>query len=125
MLFRSPALRPLYAAALEEILASPVDRLVVGEMEGRVIATGQVTFVRSLPHRGRKRAIVEAVQVDGSLRNRGVGARLIAHLVELSRSEGAGIVELTSNAARIDAHRFYDRLGFAHSHVAFKLKLEP
>lgn len=33
-------------------------------------------------------------------------------------------VQLTSNAACKDAHRFYERLGFAQSHLGFKLKLK-
>jgi hypothetical protein len=33
------------------------------------------------------------------------------------------MVQLTSNATRLDAHRFYTRLGFAQSHVGFKLML--
>jgi hypothetical protein len=32
-------------------------------------------------------------------------------------------VQLTSNKARNDAHRFYARLGFAQSHEGFKLLL--
>lgn len=32
----------------------------------------------------------------------------------------AGLVQLTSDAARVDAHRFYERLGFTGSHVGFK-----
>ena len=31
-----------------------------------------------------------------------------------------GLVQLTSDAARVDAHRFYERLGFTGSHVGFK-----
>ena len=35
------------------------------------------------------------------------------------------LVQLTSDAARVDAHRFYERLGFVPSHVGFKyLRLE-
>jgi hypothetical protein len=33
-------------------------------------------------------------------------------------------VQLTSNNARSDAHRFYERLGFVPSHVGFKMLLE-
>ena len=33
---------------------------------------------------------------------------------------GASLVQLTSDAARVDAHRFYRRLGFVDSHVGFK-----
>lgn len=32
----------------------------------------------------------------------------------------AALVQLTSDAAREDAHRFYRRLGFVDSHVGFK-----
>jgi GNAT superfamily N-acetyltransferase len=45
--------------------------------------------------------------------------------VEESRRLGCGLVQLTSNSERPDAHRFYRRLGFQQSHYGFKLKLEP
>jgi GNAT superfamily N-acetyltransferase len=118
-----PDVRPTYAAAMEAILASPSDRLYVGEIDGRVVATAQLSFVTALPHRGRRRAIVEAVQVVADRRGLGIGARLVAFLVEEARAAGAGVVELTSNAARLDAHRFYERLGFTKSHVGFKRPL--
>ena len=118
-----PAVRPAYEAALTAILASPRDRLLVGEIDGRVVATGQLTLVVALPHRGRTRAIVEAVQVAEDLRGQGIGARLIEALSEEARRAGAGVVELTSNAVRRDAHRFYERLGFAASHLGFKRPL--
>lgn len=118
-----PAARPAYAAAMEAILASPRDRLLVGEIDGRVVATGQLSLIPALPHRGRTRAVIEAVQVAEDLRGLGLGARLIAALIAEARAGGAGVVELTSNARRLDAHRFYERLGFAKSHVGFKLPL--
>ena len=118
-----PRVRPAYAAAMAEILAAPGDRLYVGEIGGRIVATAQLSFVTALPHRGRRRAIVEAVQVVEDLRGRGIGARLVDFLVAQAREGGAGVVELTSNAARRDAHRFYERLGFTRSHVGFKLHL--
>ncbi|WP_228259563.1 GNAT family N-acetyltransferase [Siculibacillus lacustris] len=120
-----PSARDAYRAALDAILADPRDRLVVAELAGVTVGTGQLTLLRSLPHRGRIHALIEAVQVASGNRGRGIGAALIAHLVALARTEGAGVVELTSNAARLDAHRFYERLGFARSHVGFKMTLTP
>ncbi|WP_143262073.1 GNAT family N-acetyltransferase, partial [Allokutzneria sp. NRRL B-24872] len=49
--------------------------------------------------------------------------QLIEWAVEESRREGCALVQLTSDATRIDAHRFYERLGFEASHVGFKLPL--
>ena len=36
---------------------------------------------------------------------------------------GTPLVQLTSDAARTDAHRFYERLGFTGSHVGFKYRV--
>jgi len=118
-----PAARPAYAKALAVVLASPADRLWVGEIDGRVVATAQTTSITALPHRGRTRMIVEAVQVAADLRGRGIGERLMRHLIRQAGAAGVGVVELTSNARRHDAHRFYERLGFTRSHVGFKLPL--
>jgi GNAT superfamily N-acetyltransferase len=120
-----PRARPAYAAALTDILASPNAHLIVCEIAGRVVATAQLTLTRTLTHRGRLHASIEAVQVARDRRGGGIGARMIAHLLDLARAEGAGIVGLTSNAARLDAHRFYERLGFVRSHLGFKLLLAP
>ena len=43
--------------------------------------------------------------------------------VEQCRARGCAMVQLTTNAARTDAQRFYAGLGFAASHVGFKLML--
>ena len=38
-------------------------------------------------------------------------------------ARGCALVQLTSDKARTDAHRFYERLGFTPSHEGFKLLL--
>ena len=43
--------------------------------------------------------------------------------IERCRERGCGLVQLTSNKKRLDAHRFYRRLGFEQSHEGFKLML--
>ncbi len=53
-----------------------------------------------------------------------MGGELIRHAVARARALGCYLVQLTSNAARPDAHRFYERLGFVPSHVGFKMRLE-
>ena len=67
--------------------------------------------------------IVEAVQTRPDMRGRGIGAQMIGFCIEEARRLGLRQVQLTSNAARTDAHRFYERLGFAKSHLGFKYKL--
>jgi GNAT superfamily N-acetyltransferase len=43
--------------------------------------------------------------------------------VQRARDLGCYRVQLTSNNARPEAHRFYQRLGFEPSHRGFKLNL--
>jgi GNAT superfamily N-acetyltransferase len=66
---------------------------------------------------------VEAVRVAASARGHGLGSTMMRWAIEDARSRGAALVQLTSDARREEAHRFYGRLGFSPSHVGFKLFL--
>jgi len=48
---------------------------------------------------------------------------MINHAISEATNKGARLVQLMSNAARTDAHRFYESLGFIRSHAGFKMKL--
>lgn len=115
---------PVYAAAFEVIDGDPNQQLLVGEVEGRVIAMLQLTFIPGLSRRGAWRANIESVRVDGSLRSRGIGAWLIERAIELARARGCRLVQLTSDKRRTEAHSFYGRLGFTASHEGFKRAIE-
>ena len=53
---------------------------------------------------------------DAAIRTRGQQA------IERCRERGCFLVQLTSNKQRLDAHRFYDRLGFEATHEGYKLR---
>ncbi|MNT78897.1 aminoalkylphosphonic acid N-acetyltransferase [compost metagenome] len=89
-----------------------------------MVGTFQATLLTSLPGRGRPRLLIEAVQTRKDMRGRGIGARMIRHAIERAREEGAAKVQLSSNATRTDAHRFYERLGFVRSHFGFHMPLK-
>jgi GNAT superfamily N-acetyltransferase len=63
------------------------------------------------------------VRIHSDERGSGLGTWFIEWAIEESRRQGCQLVELTSDATRTDAHRFYERLGFTASHVGFKLAL--
>jgi len=114
---------PAYRAAFRQIAESPDNRLLVVEFGGEVVGTAQVTFTTSLTGRGSTRMTIEAVQMRADMRGRGYGEVLMRRCIDLGRERGVRLIDLMSNAARTDAHRFYERLGFAKSHVGFKMKL--
>ncbi|MDH4441099.1 MAG: GNAT family N-acetyltransferase [Rhizobium sp.] len=119
-----PEALPDYRAAFARIAASANETLYVAELDGEVVGTFQTMITTTLTGRGASNMIIEAVQTRADQRGRGIGAAMIDHAIEEARRQGIRLVQLTSNAARKDAHRFYQRLGFAPSHLGFKLKLK-
>lgn len=112
-----------YLAAFARIDADPGELLVVAERDGEVVGTLQLTFLHGLSRQGATRAQIEAVRVRSDTRSEGLGATLIEWAVAESRRRGCHLVQLTSDASRSGAHRFYERLGFTGSHVGYKLAL--
>ncbi|RYJ30372.1 transcriptional regulator [Streptomyces sp. L-9-10] len=112
-----------YAEAYERLARDPNQHVVVAERDGRVIGTLQLTIIPGLSRRGATRSIIEAVRVHADERGSGLGTRFIEWAVDESRRRGCQLVQLTSDASRTDAHRFYERLGFTASHVGFKMSI--
>ncbi|UFQ16809.1 MULTISPECIES: GNAT family N-acetyltransferase [Streptomyces] len=112
-----------YVTAFQRLADDPNQRLVVAVREGRVVGTLQLTIVPGLSRKGATRSIIEGVRVHADERGSGLGTRFIEWAIDESRREGCQLVQLTSDATRTDAHRFYERLGFTASHLGFKLQL--
>lgn len=119
----SEPLAPGYRAAFAAIAADPNQMLVVGERDGAVVATMQLSFLPGLSHKGAWRGQVEAVRVAGALRGHGIGEAMMAWAIARCRDRGCRQVQLTTDKSRKAAHRFYERLGFKASHEGMKLVL--
>lgn len=118
--------RPAYAEALLEILAEPSNDLLVVELDGAIVGTLQLTSIPGMARRGARRLLVEAVRVRSDLRSSGIGSAVMRWVGERAApAVGAAMVQLTSDAARTDAHRFYEKLGYIGSHLGFKYTVEP
>ena len=111
-------------AAFAELLADPGELLLVGELDGSLVATAQVSWLRHLIYDGGLSCQLESVRVASSRRGHGLGAALVGHVVGLARARDCARVQLSTNAVRTGARRFYLRLGFVESHIGMKLHLE-
>lgn len=118
-----PAALPSYMAAFDRIAASPADTLYVAELGGEVVGTFQTTLTTTMTGRGSASLTVSAVQTRADMRGRGIGEAMMRFAIAQGREAGARKVQLSSNKVRADAHRFYRRLGFVQSHLAFKMTL--
>jgi GNAT superfamily N-acetyltransferase len=110
-----------YERAFERIEASPDQALYVAVVGDQVVGTFQRTLIPGLVARGRTCMRIASVHVRGDMRSKGIGATMMRFALDEGRRLGVGIVELSSNKRRADAHRFYERLGFSKSHEGFKM----
>ncbi|MEU1364861.1 GNAT family N-acetyltransferase [Streptomyces sp. NPDC005803] len=112
-----------YLAAFRKLAGDPHQHVMVAVRADRVVGTLQLTVIPGLSRRGSTRSVIEGVRVHADERGSGLGTQLIQWAVDESRRQECQLVQLTSDATRTDAHRFYERLGFVASHVGFKLAL--
>jgi len=117
-------LDPGYVAAFDAIAALPNQELIVAEQHGRIVGTMQLSYLPGLSFRGRWRGQIEAVRIASAMRGHGLGTAMIEWAVERCRARGCKMVQLTSKRTRLDAHRFYERMGWDKSHSGFKLMLD-
>lgn len=117
--------RDRYERAFAAIDRDPAQELLVATSpHGDVLGTMQLTTIPGLARAGTDRLQIEAVRVSSVERNHGIGAAMIRWALDQATEREIGLVQLTSDAARVDAHRFYERLGFTASHVGFKFRPE-
>jgi GNAT superfamily N-acetyltransferase len=109
-----------YTAALAAITSDPNEEMIVVEDDGEPVGCFQLSYLPGLMRRGMWRGQIEVVHVAAKHRNRGLGSQMMRWALERCRERGCGMVQLTSNKKRLDAHRFYERLGFQKSHEGFK-----
>jgi GNAT superfamily N-acetyltransferase len=117
------ALDERYVAAFRAIEADSNQRLVVAVDGEMVVGTLQLSFIPGIARTGAWRGQIEAVRIAAPLRDSGVGRQMLEWAVSECRSRGCRIVQLTTDKRRLDAHRFYEKLGFVASHEGYKLIL--
>lgn len=116
----------VYRAAFAAIDADPRQFLaVVRDADGQMRGTCQLTLIPGLSRGGATRLQIEAVRVAAPVRGQGVGAAMLEWAHEYGRQHGAVLAQLTADAQRADALRFYERLGYVPSHMGCKLALAP
>jgi ribosomal protein S18 acetylase RimI-like enzyme len=116
-------LPPPYFQAFEQVERDPNIELMVAEGEGgEVVGCLQLCILPGLSSQGASRALIEDVRVASHCRSRGIGEQLVQWAVAEARGKGCKLVELLTHETRVDAQRFYKRLGFQASHVGMTMR---
>ena len=115
-------LPPSYFRAFEAVDKDPNIRLVVAEQNGAVVGCLQLCILPGVSSQGASRGLLEDVRVASHCRSRGIGEELVQWAVGEARAKGCKLVELLTHNTRVDAQRFYERLGFQRSHVGMTVR---
>ena len=62
--------------------------------------------------------------VAEAARSTGVGAALVREAEARMKADGCGLVEVTSNAKRLRAHAFYEKLGYERTSIRLAKQLQ-
>lgn len=116
-------LNPRYVTAFEAITRDVNQYLAVAADGEKVIGCLQLSFIPGLSRLGMMRGQIESVRIAATRRGGGLGRSMFAWAINECRHRGCGVVQLTTDKARPDAHRFYEGLGFKASHDGMKLVL--
>jgi (aminoalkyl)phosphonate N-acetyltransferase len=111
-----------FAEVYFNALMSKVIFCFVAEIEKKVIGFTSVSILNLLHHSGKVLEIQELV-VDQKYRSMGIGKIFIDFIKRFAVKNKCLTIDVTSNKKRLDAHRFYENLGFQNSHFKFTLDL--
>lgn len=112
-----------YSKAFSDINRDSNQYLVVGELDGEVVATCHLTVMPSLTFHGSKRMQIEAVRVSAHHRGHNIGREMIEHAISYAKDNDVEIVQLSTNKKRVVALKFYESIGFKNTHEGMKLYL--
>jgi ribosomal protein S18 acetylase RimI-like enzyme len=85
--------------------------LLCAERKGRVVGFASMAIQQNFWQKGRT-AQVTTLVVDKTARHRGIGTLLVGELYDAARRQECKKIELDSAFHRIEAHAFYEKLGF-------------
>jgi ribosomal protein S18 acetylase RimI-like enzyme len=112
-------------ARLSELLDEPRARVMVAEVEGRVVGVLSLWIKPDLAH-GDVVVEVPMLVVSKEARRQGVGTQLMAEARGIAASAGAALIELIATRDNLAAREFYRSLGFVETdHVALEFVGDP
>ena len=121
---RETATFDVFLDVFRRVTADPMAMIVVGEVDGQVVAGYQLNAIEGLSLNGLRRGQVEDVRVASHLRGQGIGKLLMEDAFERARKLGCKAMQLVAHKDRTATERFYNGVGFDVSHNGFKRALD-
>ncbi len=94
-----------------ELINGTAQKIFVADKDGTIVGLMNF-FPLDLLFGLGKLGRITALVVTENQRGQGIGKLLVSYAEELARKTGCTRLELTTNNRRIEAHQFYEHLGF-------------
>ncbi|MCP3672423.1 MAG: GNAT family N-acetyltransferase [Gammaproteobacteria bacterium] len=98
-----------------------VGDILLARHDGKIIAMVNLLYTISTAL-GRRVAILEDMVVSSAAQGQGVGTKLMEFALDFARKKGCKRITLLTDGDNADAHRFYQRHGFARSSMVVMRK---
>ncbi|MEQ1523867.1 MAG: GNAT family N-acetyltransferase [Aestuariivirga sp.] len=115
---------PSHLAIFDKIDADGNQLFAVAQLAGETVGCLQLTFIPGLSRNGMERCQIEGVRIARHLRGKSLGKQMLRWAIATCRDRGCGLVQLLMDKKRLDAHRFYESLGFTANHQGFRLYVQ-
>jgi len=105
----------------EELLNNPMLDMYLLEVEDKIVGMGGLHYVKTLV---KESAWVEAVAIHPDHQRKGLGKKIMDHIINEAKKKNVNYIELTTRPARVAANSFYRKLKFELRETnVYRLKL--
>jgi GNAT superfamily N-acetyltransferase len=109
---------------LAEMAAYPDFRAYLALHDNVPVGSFSLMIFSSPSHQGARQAMLDGVVVTRTRRGAGIGEAMINHALRIATAAGCYKMTLSSNLKRVDAHRFYEQIGFRQHGISFSMPLK-
>lgn len=109
-------------ACLTKILADPFNEILVAELDSRPVGTCQIIIYENLIRTPRRKAVIDSVVVDSTVRGHGIGKALVREAVDRLEGKNCCVIGVSTGFHRDVAHDLYAKAGFDRFGYHFIIK---
>jgi GNAT superfamily N-acetyltransferase len=106
-----------------KMLTYPNYKVYIVEIDYQVVGTFALLIMDNLAHIGTPSGIIEDVVVSKDFQGNGIGKLMMNFAMEKCREFGCYKMVLSSNLKRVEAHQFYENLGFEKHGFSYRINL--
>jgi GNAT superfamily N-acetyltransferase len=108
-------------AVFNRISTYPNYKIYVALAGSETVGTFSLAIMDNLAHLGMPSGLIEDVAVKSEWQGKGIGKNMMQFALERCREYGCYKAALSSNKKRVEAHRFYEALGFERHGYSFTI----